>query len=118
MAKRASGDLPNASFCCPRRNFKRPRKFKALEGIRKYGCEANKVMGAGCCSHLCGTYWGQRGVPVQGCVTRNLEELSSRQQKRQVKLLSTKKHFWRLDMVLRPAGSSCSVGKPRKPQGK
>lgn len=47
MAKRASGDLFNAFFCCPRRNFKCPQKFKALEGIRKCACE-NRVMATGC----------------------------------------------------------------------
>ena len=29
MAKRASGDPSDADFSCPRRYFKRPRKFKA-----------------------------------------------------------------------------------------
>lgn len=82
------------------------------------GVKANRVMGAGCCSHPCGTCWGQRGVPVRGCLTRNPEDLSSRQRKRQVKLLSTKEHFWGLDMVLHPAGSGWLVGRPKKPKGK
>lgn len=38
MAKRASGGgTTDALFCCPRRSFKRPWKFKALQGIRKQG---------------------------------------------------------------------------------
>ena len=61
MAKRPSGDLSDATFCCPRRNFKRPRKFKALEMIRKCGCESNRVMGTGC-APTPGEHAGGRGV--------------------------------------------------------
>lgn len=57
MAKRASGDLSDADFCCPRRHFKRPWKFKALEGIRKCGCEANRVTGTGCAPIPMGHEW-------------------------------------------------------------
>lgn len=37
MAKRATGDLFAADFFCPRRNFRRPRKFKALQGLEDMG---------------------------------------------------------------------------------
>lgn len=37
MAKRATGALSAADFCCPRRNFRRPWKFKALQGLENAG---------------------------------------------------------------------------------
>lgn len=72
MAKKASRDLPDAAFCCPKRNFKRPRKFKALERIRKCEGEANRLTGTGCAPTAQGHEWprcyklGAEGCPGAG----------------------------------------------------
>lgn len=54
-----------------------------------------------------------RGIPS---ITRNPEEFSSKQRKRQVKLLSMEEGSLGLDVVLHAANSS--VGKAGKPKGK
>lgn len=80
MAKRATGDLSAADFCCPRRNFRRPWKFKALQGLENAGVKET-VVGTDCA--LIPTehkwLWGnalwaqgeQRGVPALPGIPRN-----------------------------------------------
>lgn len=64
---------------------------------------------------------GRQGTETD-FLTRNPEELSSKQRKRQVKFLSTEVFSgWRycgLDLVLHSASSGWSVGKAGKPKGK
>lgn len=48
MAKRATGDLSAGDFCCPRRNLRRPRKFKAFHGLENMGVKQTRVVGTGC----------------------------------------------------------------------
>lgn len=79
MAKRASRDLSDALFCCPRRHFKRPWKFKALEGIRKCRCEAKRVMGTGCAPTHTGHEWILGNMlGVEGCPGTGLHYQKSR----------------------------------------
>lgn len=129
VAKRATGDLSAADFCCPRRNFRRSWKFKALQGLEKVGVKQTGWWELAVLSSLWDTS-GSGGTPCRHrssrrvcSITKNPEELSSRQRKRQVKLLSTKDCFsawrcWGLDVALHLARGGYSGRKAGKAKAK
>lgn len=73
MAKRATADLSAADFFCPRRNFKRPRKFKALQRLENAGMKQTGWQELSVLSSLWDTS-GSGGTPCQYSRSRGVSQ--------------------------------------------